>query len=74
MTLAYASELTASQLELLISLLPAAKPTGPPRTVARSRVLQAIFYVLTTGCAWYLLPNDYPPYSTVYYYFQTMAG
>ena len=32
--------------------------------------VQAIFYVLTTGCAWYLMPKDYPPYSTVYYYFR----
>ncbi|MCG8363588.1 MAG: transposase [Pseudanabaenales cyanobacterium] len=28
-------------------------------------MLQAIFYVLTAGCAWYLLPKDYPPYSTL---------
>ena len=32
-------------------------------------MLQA-FYVLTTGCAWYLLPKDYPHYSHVYYYFR----
>ncbi|NET34056.1 MAG: transposase, partial [Cyanothece sp. SIO1E1] len=70
MTSAYTSELTPLQLELLISLLPASKPTGRPRTVDLSRVVQAIFYVLTTGCAWYLLPKDYPPYSTVYYYFR----
>lgn len=30
----------------------------------------AILYVLTTSCAWYLLPNDFPPYFTVYYYFR----
>jgi transposase len=33
-------------------------------------VIQAILYVLITGCAWRLLPKDYPPYSTVYYYFR----
>lgn len=58
MTSAYSSELTASQLKLLDSLLPAAKPTGRPRTVDLNWLLQAIFYVLTTGCAWYLLPNE----------------
>ena len=70
MTSAYSSKLTASQLKLLDSLLPAAKPTGRPRTVDLTWVVQAIFYVLTTGCAWSLLPKDYPPYSTVYYYFR----
>jgi putative transposase len=32
-------------------------------------VVQAILYVLVSGCAWRLLPREYPPYSTVYYYF-----
>lgn len=69
MTLAYASELTLWQWELLNSLLPAPKSTGRPRTVDMQQVVQAIFYVLMSGCAWYLLPQNYPPYSTVYYYF-----
>lgn len=34
------------------------------------RVIQAILYVLVSGCAWRLLPNEYPPNSTVYYYFR----
>lgn len=33
-------------------------------------ILQAILYVLVSGCAWRLLPKTYPPYSTVYYYFR----
>jgi putative transposase len=33
-------------------------------------VLQANLYVLVSGCAWRLLPKEYPPYSTVYYYFR----
>lgn len=70
MTLVYASELTALQWELFASLLPAAKSTGRPRTVDLQQVVQAILYVLISGCAWYLLPKDYPPYSTVYYYFR----
>jgi putative transposase len=70
MTIAYASELTTAQCELLASLLPAPKPTGRPRTVDLQQVVAAIFYVLMSGCAWYLLPKDYPPYSTVYYYFR----
>lgn len=45
MTLAYASELTLWQWELLNSLLPAPKSTGRPRTVDMQQVVQAIFYV-----------------------------
>ncbi|HEY9879167.1 MAG TPA: IS5 family transposase [Leptolyngbyaceae cyanobacterium] len=70
MTLAYASGLTPVQWELLAPLLPAPKPTGRPRTVDLQQVVAAIFYVLMSGCAWYLLPKDYPPYSTVYFYFR----
>lgn len=34
-------------------------------------VLNAIFYVLKTGCQWDLLPHDFPPKGTVYHYFNT---
>jgi transposase len=67
---AYASYLTRDQWELLNSLLPGPKATGRPRSVDLYDVVNAILYVLTSGCAWRLLPTDFPPYSTVYYYFR----
>lgn len=70
MTLAYATELTPLQWQLFESLLPPAKPTGRPRSVDLMQVMQAIIYVLMSGCAWRLLPQEYPPTSTVYYYFR----
>jgi putative transposase len=70
MTLAYATELTLEQYELFKSLLSPAPKSGRPRSVNLMLVLQAILYVLVSGCAWRLLPNEYPPYSTVYYYFR----
>ncbi len=33
-------------------------------------VVNAVFYLLRTGCSWEMLPHDFPPYSTVYYYFR----
>ena len=69
MTLAYATELTLEQYQLFQSLLSPAQTTGRPRSVSLMLVLQAILYVLISGCAWRLLPKTYPPYSTVYYYF-----
>jgi transposase len=70
MTLAYTTELTVEQYELLASMLPCAAVTGRPRTVNMMLVIQGILYILVSGCAWRLMPKDYPPYSTVYYYFR----
>lgn len=70
MTPAYDTELTLEQYELLASLFPADSRTGRPRSVSLMAVMQGILYVLATSCAWRLLPHDYPPSSTVYYYFR----
>lgn len=70
MNLAYTTELTSEQYELLCALLPKASATGRPRSVNLMLVMQGILYVLVSGCAWRLLPKEYPPYSTVYYYFR----
>lgn len=70
MNLAYATELSLEQYKLFEFLLNPSYTTGRPRSVNLMSVLQAIVYVLVTGCAWRLLPNEYPPYSTVYYYFR----
>ncbi len=69
MTLAYTTELTVEQYELLASLLPNEATTGRPRTVKMMLVIQGILYILVSGCAWGLMPKEYPPCSTVYYYF-----
>jgi putative transposase len=34
-------------------------------------ILDAVFYVVRGGCAWRLLPHDYPPWKTVYHYFRS---
>ncbi len=46
------------------------KAGGRPRTVNIREIVNAIFYILASGCAWRLLPHDLPPWSTVYYYFR----
>jgi putative transposase len=50
-------------------LLPPAPGGGRPRTTNLREVLNAIFYNLRTGCAWDLLPHDFPPPGTVYDYY-----
>ena len=66
----YPTDLTEQQWQLIASLIPAAKVGGRPRTVNVREILNAIFYILTSGCAWRLLPHDLPPWATVYYYFR----
>jgi putative transposase len=66
---AYATDLTDAQWEILGTLLPPAPGGGRPRTTDMREVVNAILYVLRTGCAWHLLPHDFPPPGTVYDYF-----
>ena len=62
----YPSDLTRTQWRRLKRLLPAAKPGGRPRSVDLREVLNGIFYILRGGCAWRMMPHDFPPWSTCY--------
>lgn len=64
----YPSDLTDEQAQIILPLVPVSK-VGRPRTVDVREVLNAIFYVLRSGCQWDMLPHDFPPRSTVYDYF-----
>lgn len=65
----YASDLTAAEWALLARLLPPRRRTGRPRTTDLREVIDAILYILSTGCQWRALPKDFPPRSTVQFYF-----
>jgi len=65
----YASDLTDDEWALIAPLIPPIKATGRPRKTEMRDVADAILYVASTGCAWRMLPNDFPPVSTVRYYF-----
>ena len=66
----YSSDLTDAQWQELAPLLPAAKPGGRPRTVDMREVINAILYVLRSGCTWRMVPHDLPPWSTAWGYFR----
>src|SRR5215218_4291089 len=66
--LRYPSDLTEAEWALVAPLIRPAKRGGRPRTVNVREVLNAIFYVLWTGCQWKALPKDLPPRSTVWEY------
>jgi putative transposase len=50
--------------------MPAPKGHGRPRIHSPRAILDAIFYVLKSGCQWRLLPHDFPRWPTVYHYFR----
>lgn len=65
----YPSDLTDAQWELIEPLLPAPRRGGRPEKHPRRAIVDAVLYVVRTGCAWRQLPSDFPPWQTVYWYF-----
>jgi len=70
---AYKSDLSEEQWQIIEPLIPPAKPGGHPRTVDLREVVNAIFYVLRTGCPWEMLPHDLPPYSLLVLLLSSLA-
>src|SRR5205085_2356128 len=64
----YPSDVTDEQWALIRDLIPV-YPGGRPRKTDLRDVVDAVFYVLRTGCQWRYLPKDFPPKSTVWRYF-----
>jgi putative transposase len=67
----YSTDVSDAAWRQIARLLPAAKKGGRPRTTSLRAVINAIFYLLRTGCQWRLLPREYPAWGTVYHYFRT---
>lgn len=65
----YPSDLTDQQWDLISPMVPV-KPGGRPAKHDRRRIVEAILYLTRTGCSWRQLPHDFPPWDTVYWYFQ----
>lgn len=67
--LPYASDLTDAEWSVLAPFMPERCRVGRPREVDLRVVVNAILYILATGCQWRALPKEFPPSSTVQYYF-----
>jgi transposase len=65
----YPSSLTDAEWKVIEPLVPGPKLFGRPARYSKRAILDAIFYVVRSGCAWRLLPHDLPPWRIVYYYF-----
>jgi transposase len=65
----YPSDLTDAEWALVEPFLPPPGEGGRPEKHPRRDVVDAILYVVRTGCVWRALPADFPPWQTVYWYF-----
>jgi transposase len=66
----YPSDLNDAEWRILEPLLPPEQPGGRHRGYAMRDVIDAIQYVLRTGCSWRAIPHDLPHWRTAYEYFK----
>ena len=66
----YPSDLTDEQWLVVEALVPAVRGGGRPAEHSRREIVNAILYVVRTGCSWRQLPHDFPPWATVFWYFK----
>jgi putative transposase len=67
---AYPTDLSDTEWNYIEPYMPAPKGHGRPRIHNLREILDAVFYVLKSGCQWRLLPHDFPRWPTVYHYFR----
>ena len=65
----YPSDVTDAEWEIIAPMIPSQRQGGRRRETDLRDVMNAVRYVLRTGCQWRQLPKDFPPRSTVYNYF-----
>jgi putative transposase len=66
----YPTDLSDAEWNYIQPHLPAPKEHGRPRIHDLREILDAVFYVLKSGCQWRLLPHDFPRWPSVYHYFR----
>ena len=66
----YPTDLTDEEWLMIAPLLPQPREKGRPRKTDLREVVNAIRYLVRTGCGWEMLPSDFPPWQTVYWWFR----
>lgn len=66
----YLTDLSDAEWECIAPVFPPVSLHGRPRLHSQREIINAILYLLRSGCAWRLLPHDLPPWKTVYHYFR----
>jgi putative transposase len=68
--MSYPTDLSDEEFRHIEPHLPSTNQRGRPKIHAPREILNAVFYVLKSGCPWRLLPRDYPPWRSVYHWFR----
>ena len=68
--MSYPTDLSDAEFEHIEEHLPTANQRGRPKIHPPPEILNAIFYVLKSGCPWRLLPREFPPWRSVYHWFR----
>ena len=68
--MSYPTDLSDEEFKYIEEHLPTANQRGRPKIHAPREILNAIFYVLKSGCPWRLLPREFPPWRSVYHCFR----
>jgi len=63
----YPTDLRDKEWALINHLVPEARPGGRPEAYPKRELLNAMFYLLRSGCSWRMLPHDLPPWRIVYH-------
>ena len=66
----YPTDLTDAQWEKLLPYLPKPSPVGRPLKWEMRSIINAMFYIVKSGCQWRMLPHQMPPWQTVYSHFR----
>jgi putative transposase len=66
----YPSDLTDDQWQIIKPLIPPAEPGGRHRSVDMREVINGVLYLSRSGCSWRMLPQEFPPWGTVHYYYR----
>src|SRR5476649_1129163 len=69
----YPSDLTDEEWEQVAPLMPKPGRRGRPRTVEFREVINAVRYLVRSGCGWRMLPIHFGPWETVYWWFRRLA-
>src|ERR687886_1421280 len=66
----YPTDLSDAEWSYIEPHLPAPRAAGRPRRHSLREILDAIYYIVRSGCAWRLLPHEFPPWKSIHHYFR----
>ena len=65
----YPADLSDEEWAISTPLITPGKQAGHPQVLELRRIVDAVFYLLRTGCQWRALPHEFPPWPSVFYHY-----